>query len=98
MQPVGTTFIAAMQRNFLADDHSWHASVGNGRGRRNGVEGAELTFRQIGTIIVVIVGLAAINFFRLGDGVHAEHTTIGPAGPPGPNQEPRDALVLGRGR
>ena len=35
-----------------------------------------LTYFQVGTIIAMVIGLVAINVFRLGDGVHADTGTI----------------------
>jgi aerobic C4-dicarboxylate transport protein len=79
MQPIGTTFIAAMK--MLIGPIVFLTIVGGIASvadiKKVGLTGLKaLTYFQIGTIIAMATGLVAINLFRLGDGVHADPATI----------------------
>jgi aerobic C4-dicarboxylate transport protein len=79
MQPIGTTFIAAMK--MLIGPIVFLTIVGGIASvadlKKVGMTGLKaLTYFQVGTIIAMATGLVAINVFRLGDGVHADPATI----------------------
>ena len=79
MQPIGTTFIAAMK--MLIGPIVFLTIIGGIASvadiRKVGLTGLKaLTYFQIGTIIAMATGLVAINVFRLGDGVHANPAAI----------------------
>jgi aerobic C4-dicarboxylate transport protein len=79
MQPIGTTFIAAMK--MLIGPIVFLTIVGGIASvadlKKVGMTGLKaLTYFQVGTIIAMATGLVAINIFRLGDGVHADPATI----------------------
>ena len=79
MQPIGTTFIAAMK--MLIGPIVFLTIIGGIAGvadiRKVGMTGLKaLTYFQVGTIVAMATGLVAINVFRLGDGVHADPATI----------------------
>src|SRR5688572_8180166 len=79
MQPIGTTFIAAMK--MLIGPIVFLTIIGGIAGvadlKKVGMTGLKaLTYFQIGTIIAMITGLVAINIFRLGDGLHVDPATI----------------------
>jgi aerobic C4-dicarboxylate transport protein len=79
MQPIGTTFIAAMK--MLIGPIVFLTIIGGIAGvadlKKVGMTGLKaLTYFQIGTIIAMITGLVAINVFRLGDGLHVDPATI----------------------
>ena len=79
MQPIGTTFIAAMK--MLIGPIVFLTIVGGIASvadiKKVGLTGLKaLTYFQIGTIIAMATGLVAINLFRLGEGVHADPATI----------------------
>lgn len=79
MQPIGTTFITAMK--MLIGPIVFLTIIGGVAGvadlKKVGMTGLKaLTYFQIGTILAMITGLVAINFFRLGDGLHVDPATI----------------------
>lgn len=79
MQPIGTTFIAAMR--MLIGPIVFLTIIGGIASvadlKKVGLTGLKaLTYFQVGTIIAMITGLVAINLFRLGDGVHANVAAI----------------------
>jgi aerobic C4-dicarboxylate transport protein len=79
MQPIGTTFIAAMK--MLIGPIVFLTIVGGIASvadiKKVGLTGLKaLTYFQVGTIIAMATGLVAINLFRLGEGVHADPATI----------------------
>ena len=75
MEPIGTTFIAAMK--MLIGPIVFLTIVGGIASvadlKKVGLTGIKaLTYFQIGTILAMVTGLVAINVFRLGDGVNAD--------------------------
>ena len=79
MQPIGTTFIAAMR--MLIGPIVFLTIIGGIASvadlRKVGLTGLKaLGYFQIGTILAMTAGLVAINIFRLGDGVNADPATI----------------------
>jgi aerobic C4-dicarboxylate transport protein len=79
MQPIGTTFIAAMR--LLIGPIVFLTIVGGIASvadlKKVGLTGLKaLGYFQIGTIIAMVTGLVAISVFRLGDGVNADPATI----------------------
>ena len=72
MEPIGTTFVTAMK--MLIGPIVFLTIVGGIASvadlKKVGMTGIKaLTYFQIGTIIAMVMGLVAINVFRLGDGV-----------------------------
>ncbi|MFE3140890.1 C4-dicarboxylate transporter DctA [Streptomyces scopuliridis] len=83
MEPIGTTFIAAMK--MLIGPIVFLTIIGGVAGvadlKKVGLTGIKaLTYFQVGTIIALLTGLVAINVSRLGDGVHADPSTIATSG------------------
>ncbi|MFD4636280.1 C4-dicarboxylate transporter DctA [Lentzea sp. NPDC058436] len=83
LQPVGTTFIAAMK--LLIGPIVFLTIIGGiisvADIRRVGLTGLKaLTYFQVGAIVALATGLVAINVFRLGDGVDADPAKIHPTG------------------
>jgi aerobic C4-dicarboxylate transport protein len=79
MQPIGTTFIAAMK--MLIGPIVFLTIIGGIASvadlKKVGMTGLKaLTYFQIGTIIAMTTGLVAINVLRLGDGLHVDPATI----------------------
>src|SRR4051794_23228791 len=79
MQPIGTTFVEAMK--MLIGPIVFLTIVGGIASvadlKKVGVTGLKaLGYFQIGTICAIIMGLVAINIFRLGDGVNADASQI----------------------
>lgn len=79
MQPIGTTFVEAMK--MLIGPIVFLTIVGGIASvadiKKVGVTGLKaLGYFQIGTISAMIMGLVAINIFRLGDGVNADASKI----------------------
>src|SRR5690349_14395965 len=79
MQPIGTTFIAAMK--MLIGPIVFLTIVGGIASvadlKKVGMTGLKaLTYFQIGTICALAFGLVAINVFRLGEGVNADPGAI----------------------
>jgi aerobic C4-dicarboxylate transport protein len=79
MEPIGTTFVTAMK--MLIGPIVFLTIVGGIANvadlKKVGLTGIKaLTYFQVGTIIALIIGLVAINLFRLGDGVNADPDTI----------------------
>src|SRR5689334_7167362 len=75
LQPIGTTFIAAMK--MLIGPIVFLTIIGGIASvadlKKVGMTGLKaLTYFQIGTIIALATGLVAINVVRLGVGVHAD--------------------------
>lgn len=75
MEPIGTTFVTAMK--MLIGPIVFLTIVGGITSVANlkkvviiGIKA--LTYFQVSTILAMITGLVAINFFRLGDGVNAD--------------------------
>lgn len=86
MEPIGTTFIAAMK--MLIGPIVFLTVIGGIVGvadlKKVGLTGIKaLTYFQVGTIVALLTGLVAINIFRLGDGVHADPSTISASGEAG---------------
>ncbi|SDP79809.1 aerobic C4-dicarboxylate transport protein [Streptomyces sp. cf386] len=86
MEPIGTTFITAMK--MLIGPIVFLTVIGGIAGvtdlkkvGRTGIKA--LTYFQIGTIVALLTGLVAINLFRLGDGVHADPSTLDTSGDAG---------------
>ncbi|WP_326609272.1 cation:dicarboxylase symporter family transporter [Streptomyces scopuliridis] len=84
MEPIGTTFIAAMK--MLIGPIVFLTIIGGVAGvadlKKVGLTGIKaLTYFQLGTIVALLTGLVAINVFRLGDGVHADPSAIATSGP-----------------
>ncbi len=84
MEPIGTTFITAMK--MLIGPIVFLTIVGGIAGvadlKKVGLTGIKaLTYFQVGTIIAMFTGLAAINIFRAGDGVNADPGKSRPANP-----------------
>ncbi|MGI6872206.1 MULTISPECIES: C4-dicarboxylate transporter DctA [Amycolatopsis] len=83
MQPIGTTFIAAMK--MLIGPIVFLTIIGGIAGvadlKKVGLTGLKaLTYFQVGTIVALVFGLVAINIVRLGDGVDADPSTLHPTG------------------
>lgn len=83
MQPIGTTFIAAMK--MLIGPIVFLTIIGGIAGvadlKKVGLTGLKaLTYFQVGTIVALVFGLVAINIVRLGDGVDADPSTPHPTG------------------
>lgn len=83
MQPIGTTFIAAMK--MLIGPIVFLTVIGGIAGvadlKKVGMTGLKaLTYFQVGTIIALVFGLVAINVFRLGEGVNADPSKIQTSG------------------
>lgn len=83
MEPIGTTFITAMK--MLIGPIVFLTIIGGIAGvadlkkvGRTGIKA--LTYFQVGTIVALLTGLVAINVFRLGDGVHADPSTLKTSG------------------
>ena len=79
MEPIGTTFVTAMK--MLIGPIVFLTIVGGIASvadlKKVGLTGIKsLTYFQVGTIIAMFTGLAAINIFRVGDGVNADPSTI----------------------
>lgn len=86
MEPIGTTFITAMK--MLIGPIVFLTIIGGIAGvadlkkvGRTGVKA--LAYFQVGTIVALLTGLVAINIFRLGDGVHADPSTLQTSGEAG---------------
>ncbi|MFG2888250.1 C4-dicarboxylate transporter DctA [Streptomyces sp. NPDC048248] len=83
MEPIGTTFIAAMK--MLIGPIVFLTIIGGIAGvadlKKVGLTGLKaLTYFQVGTIAALATGLVAINVFRLGDGVHADTSRLATSG------------------
>ncbi|MFG2651931.1 C4-dicarboxylate transporter DctA [Streptomyces sp. NPDC048436] len=83
MEPIGTTFITAMK--MLIGPIVFLTIIGGIAGvadlKKVGRTGLKaLTYFQVGTIVALLTGLVAINIFRLGDGVHADPSTLSASG------------------
>jgi len=83
MQPIGTTFVEAMK--MLIGPIVFLTIVGGIAGvadlKKVGATGLKaLGYFQIGTICAMVLGLVAINIFRLGDGVNADPAKIETSG------------------
>lgn len=81
MEPIGTTFVGLMK--MLIGPIVFLTIVGGIASvadlKKVGVTGIKaLTYFQIGTILAMVIGLVAINIFRLGDGVNADVSNIKP--------------------
>lgn len=79
MQPIGTTFIAAMR--MLIGPIVFLTIIGGIASvadlKTVGMTGLKaLTYFQVGTIIAMVAGLVAINLFRLGEGVNADPAAL----------------------
>lgn len=79
MQPIGTTFVEAMK--MLIGPIVFLTIVGGIASvadlKRVGITGLKaLGYFQIGTICAMVLGLVAINLFRLGDGVNADASNL----------------------
>lgn len=79
MQPIGTTFVEAMK--MLIGPIVFLTIVGGIASvadlKKVGITGLKaLGYFQIGTICAMVLGLVAINIFRLGDGVNADASTL----------------------
>ncbi|MFD7504420.1 C4-dicarboxylate transporter DctA [Streptomyces sp. NPDC059850] len=86
MEPIGTTFITAMK--MLIGPIVFLTIIGGIAGvadlKKVGLTGIKaLTYFQVGTIVALLTGLVAINIFRLGDGVHADPSTLDTSGDAG---------------
>ncbi|MEU5027794.1 C4-dicarboxylate transporter DctA [Streptomyces milbemycinicus] len=86
MEPIGTTFITAMK--MLIGPIVFLTIIGGIAGvadlKKVGLTGIKaLTYFQIGTIVALLTGLVAINIVRLGDGVHADPSTLDTSGDAG---------------
>lgn len=86
MEPIGTTFVAAMKMLigpivFLTIIGGIAGVADLGKVGRTGVKA--LVYFQIGTIAAMAAGLAAINLFRLGEGVHADVSQLDTSGDAG---------------
>lgn len=83
MQPIGTTFVEAMK--MLIGPIVFLTIVAGIAGvadlKKVGATGLKaLGYFQIGTICAMVLGLVAINIFRLGDGVNADPAKIETSG------------------
>ena len=81
MEPIGTTFVTLMK--MLIGPIVFLTIVGGIASvadlKKVGLTGIKaLTYFQIGTIIAMVMGLVAINVFRLGDGVNADAGKLKP--------------------
>ncbi|MGY1686436.1 C4-dicarboxylate transporter DctA [Geodermatophilus sp. SYSU D00867] len=81
MEPIGTAFVGLMK--MLIGPIVFLTIVGGIASvadlKKVGLTGIKaLTYFQIGTILAMVAGLVAINFFRLGDGVNADVSTLQP--------------------
>jgi aerobic C4-dicarboxylate transport protein len=79
MEPIGTTFVTLMK--MLIGPIVFLTIVGGIASvadlKKVGLTGIKaLTYFQIGTIIAMVMGLVAINVFRLGDGVNADASKL----------------------
>ena len=79
MEPIGTTFVTLMK--MLIGPIVFLTIVGGIASvadlKKVGLTGIKaLTYFQVGTIIAMIMGLVAINVFRLGDGVNADASKL----------------------
>src|SRR5690606_22026131 len=79
MQPIGTTFVEAMK--MLIGPIVFLTIVGGIASvadlKKVGATGLKaLGYFQIGTICAMLLGLVAINIFRLGDGVNADASRL----------------------
>ncbi|ROO85723.1 aerobic C4-dicarboxylate transport protein [Actinocorallia herbida] len=79
MEPVGTTFVAAMK--MLIGPLVFLTVVGGIAGvadlRKVGLTGVKaLAYFQVGTLIALVAGLVAGNVLRLGEGVHADPAAL----------------------
>ena len=79
MEPIGTTFVTLMK--MLIGPIVFLTIVGGIASvadlKKVGLTGIKaLTYFQLGTIIAMIMGLVAINIFRLGDGVNADASRL----------------------
>ncbi|MFF1395774.1 C4-dicarboxylate transporter DctA [Streptomyces sp. NPDC058287] len=86
MEPIGTTFIAAMK--MLIGPIVFLTIISGIAGvadlKKVGLTGLRaLTYFQVGTIAALVTGLVAINLFRLGDGVHADPSRLNTSGDAG---------------
>lgn len=86
MEPIGTTFIAAMK--MLIGPIVFLTIISGIAGvadlKKVGLTGLKaLTYFQVGTIAALATGLVAINLFRLGDGVHADPSRLNTSGDAG---------------
>jgi len=86
MEPIGTTFVTLMK--MLIGPIVFLTIVGGIASvadlKKVGLTGIKaLTYFQIGTIIAMIMGLVAINIFRLGDGVNADASQLKTTGDAG---------------
>ncbi|MFE6752690.1 C4-dicarboxylate transporter DctA [Streptomyces sp. NPDC057684] len=86
MEPIGTTFIAAMK--MLIGPIVFLTVISGIAGvadlKKVGLTGLKaLTYFQVGTIAALATGLVAINLFRLGDGVHADPSRLNTSGDAG---------------
>ncbi|WAP59681.1 C4-dicarboxylate transporter DctA [Streptomyces sp. S465] len=86
MEPIGTTFITAMK--MLIGPIVFLTIISGIAGvadlKKVGLTGIKaLTYFQVGTIVALMTGLVAINVFRLGDGVHADPSTLDTSGDAG---------------
>ncbi|GGZ32613.1 C4-dicarboxylate transporter DctA [Streptomyces poonensis] len=86
MEPIGTTFISAMK--MLIGPIVFLTIIGGIAGvadlKKVGLTGVKaLAYFQIGTIIALLTGLVAINVLRLGEGVHADPSTLDTSGDAG---------------
>ncbi|WP_405770750.1 C4-dicarboxylate transporter DctA [Streptomyces sp. NBC_00080] len=86
MEPIGTTFVTAMK--MLIGPIVFLTIIGGIAGvadlkkvGRTGVKA--LVYFQVGTIIAMTAGLVAINLFPLGDGVHADVSSLRTSGDAG---------------
>lgn len=83
MQPIGTTFIAAMK--MLIGPIVFLTIIGGIANvadlKKVGITGLKaLTYFQLGTIAALVLGLVAINVTRLGVGVHARPESLHASG------------------
>ncbi len=83
MEPIGTTFINVMKMLigpivFLTIIAGIAGVADLKKVGRTGLKA--LTYFQVGTIVALATGLVAINIFRLGDGVHADPSTLDTSG------------------
>lgn len=86
MEPIGTTFVTAMKMLigpivFLTVISGIAGVADLRKVGRTGVKA--LAYFQVGTVVALLTGLAAINLFRLGDGVHAHPGHLAASGEPG---------------
>lgn len=79
MEPLGTTFVAAMK--MLIGPIVFLTIVAGIAGvadlKKVGLTGLKaLSYFQVGTILAMVLGLVAINVFRLGEGVNADPSKL----------------------